>query len=328
MTIPNKLQPGDEIRVIAPARSMSILNEETKFIATKRLEDLGFKVTFGNHVDEIDDFKSSSVKSRVDDFHAAFSDPNVKGILTVIGGFNCNQMLDYIDWEMVKQNPKVLCGFSDITALTNAIFARTGNVAYLGPHYSSFGQKLHFDYTLDYFKKVCMNDQPFDVVASESWSDDHWHVDQDARDLVENPGILVINEGQAEGTAIGGNLCTFNLLQGTKYMPSMENSILFAEDDVIGNGWDFAEFDRNLQTLIQMPDFKGVKAIVIGRFQKESVINNDLLRQIIKSKKELDHLPVIAGVDFGHTDPKITIPIGGTVSIDTTLASKITIIQH
>lgn len=328
MIIPNKLKPGDEIRVIAPARSLSLLNEETKSIATKRLEDLGFRVTFGQHVDEIDDFKSSSVQSRIDDLHAAFLDENVKGILTVIGGFNSNQLFDYIDWELIKNNPKVFCGFSDITAMGNAVYAKTGLVTYSGPHYSSFGQKLYFDYTLDYFKKACINSESFDVLPSEQWSDDHWHSDQDNRNLIDNPGFMVINQGQAEGVAIGGNLCTFNLLQGTQYMPAMENSILFIEDDVIGNNWDFAEFDRNLQSLIHMSEFSGVKGIVIGRFQKGSVMNDDLMRQIIKSKPKLDHLPVISRVDFGHTDPKITIPIGGTVAIDTNADVKLRFINH
>ena len=328
MMIPNKLKPGDEIRVIAPARSLSILNEQIKEIAGTRLSDLGFKVTFGKNVYENDDFNSSSIESRVADLHDAFADSNVKGILTVIGGFNSNQLFDYIDWELIAKNPKVFCGFSDITAMSNAIYAKSGLVAYSGPHYSSFGQKLYFDYTLDYFKKCCMNDQPFGVVASEDWSDDQWHRDQDNRELIKNNGHWVINDGQAEGIIIGGNLCTFNLLQGTQYIPSLDGAILFAEDDVIGNDADAAEFDRNLQALIHLPGFKGVKGIVIGRFQKGSAINDDLLRQIIKSKRELDHLPVIAGVDFGHSDPKITFPIGGTVIIDTNSEPMITVIKH
>jgi muramoyltetrapeptide carboxypeptidase LdcA involved in peptidoglycan recycling len=328
MIIANKLQPGDEIRVIAPARSLSILNEETKTIATQRLEEMGFKVTFGRHVAESDDFNSSSIQSRVEDLHEAFADTNVKGILTVIGGFNSNQLFDYIDWELIGRNPKVICGFSDITALGNAIYAKTGLVTYSGPHYSSFGQKLYFDFTLDHFKKCCMNNDQFPIYVSDNWSDDHWHNNQDDRLLMPNPGYMVINEGQAEGTLLGGNLCTFNLLQGTQYMPSMDNSILFIEDDVIGNHMDFAEFDRNLQSLIHMPEFKGVKGIAIGRFQKASVINDSLLRQIIKTKRELDNMPVISGVDFGHSDPKITFPIGGTVAIDTGADTKLRIINH
>ncbi len=328
MIIPDKLKPGDEIRVIAPARSMGILSDELKDIANKRLSELGYKVSFGKNVDIMDDFKSSSVDSRVADLHDAFSDKNVKGIITVIGGFNSNQMLDYIDWELIKNNPKVFCGYSDVTILNNAFYAKTGLVSYSGPHYSTFGQKLYFDYTLDYFRKCCVDSEPFVIEASSEWSDDPWYKDQDSRRPAKNNGFLVINEGRAEGIVIGANLCTFNLLQGTPYMPSLTDTILFIEDDAHADGTDVMEFDRNLQSLIQLPDFKNVKGIVIGRFQKAANMTNDLLTKIIKTKKELNNIPIIAGVDFGHTDPKITLPIGGKVKIDTDSKSLLIVTEH
>ena len=126
--IPPKLQPGDEIRVIAPARSLGIISPENREIATKRLEELGFTVSFSDHVEEQDEFDSSSLQSRIADLHAAFEDKNVKGMFTVIGGFNSNQLLKYIDYDLIKKNPKILCGYSDITALSNAIYAKTGMV--------------------------------------------------------------------------------------------------------------------------------------------------------------------------------------------------------
>src|SRR3989339_1864763 len=148
-----KLKSGDEVRIIAPSRSMAILSEEIKNIANRRFEELGLKLSLGKHVNESDEFNSSLIKSRVDDLHEAFSDKNVKAIITVIGGFNSNQLLRYIDWDLIKNNPKIFCGYSDITALNNSIYAKTGLVTYSGPHYSSFGQELYFDYTLEYFKK-------------------------------------------------------------------------------------------------------------------------------------------------------------------------------
>ena len=156
--IPNKLKSGDEVRVIAPSRSMKIINAETHEIATKRLTDLGLKVTFGKNVDLCDDFTSSPIEARIEDLNEAFTDKNVKAILTVIGGFNSNQLLKHIDYELIKNNPKIFCGFSDITALNDAIYAKTGLVTYSGPHYSSFGMKYGFDYTLDYFKKMLFSE--------------------------------------------------------------------------------------------------------------------------------------------------------------------------
>lgn len=320
-----KLKKGDEIRIIAPSRSLSIVNKEIQNIADDRFASMGFKLSFGKHVKEVDEFNSSSIESRIEDLHAAFSDENVKAIVTVIGGFNANQLLKYINWEIIKNNPKIFCGYSDITILNNAIYTKTGLVNYSGPHYSTFGQELYFDYTLEYFKKCLMSDEGFDVRASEKWSDDPWYLNQNERNPIVNPGYLTINNGRAQGTVLGANLCTFNLLHATEYFPDLDNSILFLEDDSESLAHTF---DRDLQSVIHLSEFSRVKGLVIGRFQKESKMTNELLTKIIKTKRELDKIPVIANVDFGHTDPKITFPIGGEVEINVDEKSFIRIIKH
>lgn len=318
---PKKLKKGDEVRIIAPSRSMKILGEELKNIANNRFQELGLKLSFGKYINETDDFNSSPIKLRIEDLHEAFLDKNVKAIITVIGGFNSNQLLKYINWDLIKNNPKIFLGYSDITTLNNVIFAKTGLVTYSGPHYSTFGQKLHFEYTLEYFQKCLMKNESFKIKPSVSWSDDEWYLDQNKRYLINNPGFLVINRGDVEGTILGGNLCTFNLLQGTEYFPDLTDSILFLEDDYETVPHTF---DRDLQSLIHLPDFNKVKGLAIGRFQKKSNMTNDLLIKIIKTKKELDNIPVIANIDFGHSDPKITFPIGGEVKI-TALKNKTSI---
>lgn len=315
--IPEKLKSGDEVRVIAPARSMNILGEDCEQIATERLESLGLKVTFGKHVMEADpDSFSTSIEARIEDLHDAFRDKNVKAILTVIGGFNSNQLLDYIDYDLIKENPKILCGFSDITALSNAIHARTGLVTYSGPHYSSFGMKKGFEYEFEYFKKMFFEAKEVEVTSSKEWSDDAWFIDQENREFVPNDGMFIINEGEAEGKIAGGNLCTLNLLQGTKYMPEIKDRILFLEDDDMAGKLYFVEFDRNLQSLIHLPDFSKVKGIVIGRSQKATEMTKEKWIKLIKGKRELDKIPVIAGADFGHSTPIITFPIGGNAKLE------------
>ncbi|MCL2322560.1 MAG: LD-carboxypeptidase [Oscillospiraceae bacterium] len=310
---PDKLKKGDEIRVIAPARSLGILSKHQIEYATKVLNDMGFKVTFGKHVKTCDEFFSSSIESRIYDLHDAFCDGNVKGILTVIGGFNSNQLLKYIDYGSIRDNPKVLCGYSDITALSNAIYAKTGLVTYYGPHFSTFGMEKGNEYTIEYFKKCLMNEEEFEILPSETWSDDEWYLNQDYRHFIDNDGYTVIHEGECEGTIIGGNLCTLNLLQGTEFFPGLKDSVLFLEDDYLTN---YVEWDRNLQSIIHLPGFDQVKGIVIGRFQNKSAINMDIMRKIIDSKKELDALPVICNVNFGHVSPILTVPIGGKVFIN------------
>lgn len=325
--VPKKLKKGDAVAVIAPARSLSIISDEIRYIANERFEQLGLTLTFGKHVEESDEFNSTSIESRLADFHDAFTNPKIKAVITVIGGFNSNQLLRYIDWEIVGKNPKIFCGYSDITALNNAIYAKTGVVNYSGPHYSTFGQKLYFDYTLEYFKKCLFSSSPIEVKPSESWSgDDNWWKTPDKRNMIINDGYLVVNEGKAEGTILGANICTFNLLQGTEYFPDLADSILFIEDDYESQPHTF---DRDLQSLIHLPEFSGVKGIIIGRFQIQSKMTDALLTKIIKTKKELENIPVIANVDFGHTDPKITFPVGGTVKMSAAKDSpQITIIEH
>ncbi|MEX0935074.1 MAG: S66 peptidase family protein [Candidatus Paceibacterota bacterium] len=323
---PDKLKKGDKVRVVAPSDSLSLISEETRRIADERFDSMGLELSFGAHVEEVDEFDSSSIESRVSDLHEAFSDKSIKGIFAVIGGFNCNQLLRYLDWDLIKNNPKVFVGYSDTTALQNAIYAKTGLVTYSGPAYSTFGQKLYFDYTLEYFKKCLFNDEEFNISPSDSWSDDRWYRDQENRELYKNDGWLAINDGKAEGTILGSNICTLNLLQGTEYFPDISNSVLFLEDDAESKIFNF---DRDLQSLIHLPNFSSVQGIVIGRFQKASEVKEEQLIQIIKSKRELSDIPVLANVDFGHTDPMITFPIGGEIKLSVSSdESEMRVIKH
>ena len=221
--------------------------------------------------------------------------------------------------------PKVLCGFSDITALSNALYARTGLVGYSGPHYSSFGMKQHFGYTQAGFAACLMNDEPIELAPSPAWSDDAWYADQQDRHLEPSTGWWVLQEGEAAGIIVGGNLCTLNLLQGTPFMPSLDGTVIFIEDDDQSKPWDF---DRDLVSLLQQPAFGGVAGVVIGRFQKSTGMTRDLLAQIVVSKPELAGLPVIANVDFGHTSPAFTFPIGGTVELHAGQTPRLTITSH
>lgn len=308
---PAKLKVGDEIRIVAPSRSLPFISKENLELANQRLAEMGLKLSFGKNVEEIDEFDSSSVASRVEDLHEAFLDAHIKAIFVVIGGYNCNQLLKYLDWNLIRKNPKIFCGYSDTTALLNAIYAKSGLITYHGPQYVSFAQPEYFDYTLEYFKTCLFSDKPYDILPSKDWSDDHWWKNEKINQIT-NPGWLIINEGEASGVIFGGNLDTFNLLQGTEYFPDLKNSILFIEDDARTTP---AIFDRDLQSLLHLPEFKKVKGLVLGRFQKASEMSNEKLIKIIKTKKELAEMPIIANVDFGHTDPKITFPIGGFVDL-------------
>ncbi|MFC4402278.1 S66 family peptidase [Gracilibacillus xinjiangensis] len=312
MIIPNKLKAGDEIRIIAPSRSASILSEEGIQTAKKRLVKMGFKVSFAEHIFECDIQNSSSIKHRLEDLHIAFTDPDVKGILTVIGGFNSNELLPYIDYECIRQNPKVFCGYSDITAIGTAITVKTGIITYSGPHFSSFQMDMLQEYQTDYFKKCLMQSHPYEISPSDYWSDDAWFLDQEKRQF-HDVEWKTYNGGYAEGQLFGGNLCTINLLQGTSYMPNLEDRILFIEDDEMSTP---ETFSRDLCSLFQ--NIQSIKGLVIGRFQRASKMTEEQLLFILDKHLVLKSIPVIYEADFGHTQPVITFPIGGSAILDST----------
>lgn len=310
LQIPGKLTSGDEIRIVAPSRSACILSEEGIQMAKERLEQLGFTVSFGRHVFEKDLQNSTSIEHRVEDLHDAFSDKQVKGILSVIGGFNSNELLPYIDYELIKKNPKIFCGFSDITAIANAITAKTGMVTYSGPHFSSFQMVKGQEYQTHFFTQCLMQDAPFELKPSSEWSDDAWYLDQENRNF-EDTSWKTYQAGTAGGNLWGGNLCTLNLLQGTAYMPNLENAVLFVEDDEMTIPETFA---RDLTSLLQT--VKSLKALVIGRFQRASKMSEEQLLFILDKHPILKEIPVLYDVDFGHTQPMFTFPIGGEVLVD------------
>ncbi|MBT2532940.1 LD-carboxypeptidase [Arthrobacter sp. ISL-48] len=313
VTYPRKLMPGDLVRVIAPARSRAMVAEhDHSALIEQRFAQMGLRISYGSHVDERDSLDSSSIKSRVYDVHAAFADPQVAGILTVIGGFNSNELLPYLDWDLIAANPKILCGYSDITALQNAILAHTGLVTYSGPHWSSFGMRDHFEQTRQWFTETLLNNRGLDLKPSELWTDDDWFLDQDNRNPLAGDGWWSLQPGTASGRVVGGNLCTLNLLQGTPHMPALDGALLFLEDDYESHP---ATFARDLTSLLQVPDARGITGLVIGRFQRASQMTRDLLDQIVRTQPVLSGLPVLANADFGHTQPQITLPIGGRAEL-------------
>ncbi|MET7336053.1 S66 peptidase family protein [Nonomuraea sp. NPDC005650] len=324
---PPKLNRGDVVRVVAPARSRAMVMEHDHTgIIGSRFAELGLTLSYGRHVDERDAFHSSSVASRVADLHDAFADPSVAAILTVIGGYNCNELLPFLDWELIRANPKILCGYSDITALQNAILARTGLVTYSGPHWSTFGMRDHFEETLRWFTSVMFDTAPVALAPAARWSDDLWFLDQDKREPLPNDGWWPLRPGTAEGRIVGGNLCTLNLLQGTPHMPSLDGAILIVEDDLESHP---ATFARDLTSLLQLPDAPKIRGLAIGRFQHASRMSRPLLEQIVATQPVLNGVPVLANIDVGHTNPLATIPIGGQARLTVTDAGTgLTLLRH
>lgn len=308
MIIPPKLSSGDTIRVIAPSRSMSVISVNIIEHAQRCLSEvLGLKVTFGKRINEVHYNKSWPLSARIEDIHAAFRDTSVKAVLTAIGWYSSNNLLPHLDYDLIANNPKIFCGYSDITALGNAITSKTGLITYNWPHFSSFAMQKGNEYTIEYFKKCLFADTPFSLAASPFRNNDKRYEDQDNRTFIPNPGFISLISGKARGRLVWGNLNTFNLLQWSDYFPKIESDVILLLEDV-GFSSSYEEIDRNLDSLLQASHGQSIAWIIVWRFPQED-FDVQLLKEILLSKYNLQWIPIIYNADFGHTFPICTLPI-------------------
>lgn len=305
-----RLKKGDHIRVVSPSSSIERIGGfEANLAAKERLEDLGFKLSFSEHYFENDIFDSTPIASRVVDLEAAFADESVDAILTTIGGFNSNELLPYLDFDLIARHPKIFCGYSDTTALLNAIYAKTGMPTYMGPAYSSFKMVQGQEYQTEAWLKAVTQDS-FDLTPSPEWSSDAWYLPDTPRTFYPTDW-KVYNPGRASGIAIGGNISTLNLLTGTEFAPKPDKYILFleeAEDD------DYLIIARHLTALLQA--YPNPQAVVFGRFPKETKMTEEILLAILDKHPLLKKIPVLYNLDFAHTQPLFTITIGAQVELN------------
>ena len=305
----NNQKSSIEIRVIAPSQSWNgqkfIRNYER---AQERLENMGYRVTFAKNIKNVLHFGTASSQDRADDFNEAYRDKNVKLVMTLTGGWSSNEILPLIDWQIVKDNPKPLIGFSDITVLLNAIYARTGNVGYLGPNFATIGRMLQWQYTLENFN-AAINKLPIQLMQSKYWGE------HGTKQRKTKPW-KTLQTGTANAVLLGGNLGSLYLLQGTPYMPTFNKPFIFLlEDDDEAGAYTAKEVSRRLESLLQLPHFKeNLRGLIVGRFPKSSrVLEKDIVS--ILSSKKLANIPIVYNIDFGHTLPMLTLPIGRSLEI-------------
>ena len=318
MLTPKKLESGHTVGVVAPSRSLSIVNSKWIGLAEEFFAQRGIKVKFAEHCMERWHENGGSVEQRVNDLMSMFSDDNIDGIITAIGGFNSNQLLEHLDYEVIRRNPKIFVGYSDITALHSAIHTKTGLVTFSGPHFSTLGQPFPLDYTVQYFDEVLMGGKEgIELKESEEFAEDEWYehpADSRPRALKKNPGWSVVREGSATGELFGGNIVTLQALVGTPYMPDTAGKILFLEDCIEASA---AEIDRALTHMQQAGLFKNINGLLVGRFPTKIGIDQARLNELILRVADETDAPVITGLDFGHTDPMATMPIGIPCLMDT-----------
>ena len=301
--LPNSIKLGDTIGVIAPSNIILEKDEEYIEKSTKLFEDLGYKVKFGKYVRANTLGYGATAKQKAEDINNMFADKEVKAIICVKGGEDSNTTFDYIDYELIKNNPKILCGFSDITSITNAVYSKTGLVTFNGPTFKSL-TSWETDYA---FKELIKRFQ-----------------DKSLELGVEEDKYKTIQEGIAEGQLVGGNLGLTTKLVAGKYSLDFTNKILFIEE--LGFESDPNLVNNNLYYMKQNGVFDKIKGIWVGNYEHESWIELEkILLDVLGGEYEF---PIIKSNNFGHCDKKTVIPIGTKAKIDTTKDKKIILLEE
>ena len=315
---PKRVRSEGTVRLIASSLSANIIDPKAWDIGVRKLESKGLKVQVAEHAMNSRGHSSGTAQERADDLMDAFLDPEVDLVMSVIGGFNSNQILPLLDYKMIRESRKPFIGYSDATALNEAILTRSGLINFSGPAFVTFCQPELSHYTESSFDQIVLDGASnVPVVASGTWAEDRWFLKESLgpREWKKNLGWDVLREGHAKGRAVGGNLSTLMLLAGTKYWPDMNGAILFLEDDEASTP---EIFDRDLTHLKQMGVFEKVYGVVIGRSPTEAGFNEkDSLAMIVDELMSDRDIPVVANTDIGHTDPMFTIPLGARCELST-----------
>ena len=303
MIIPEKLKIGDTIGVVAP--SNPIINENVEEIqkAKEIIEELGFKVKFSRNLFSNTNGYSATAKEKAEDINEMFKDKEIKMIWCAKGGNNSNTTFEYLDYEAIKQNPKIICGFSDITSITNMITEKTGLVTFSGTNFKTIATD-ETDYSLKEVLKRFV-DGSLELGKTEY-------------------GYKIIRNGMAEGELIGGNLNLTNGMVAGKYSIDFTDKILFLEE--LGFETPPALASNFLYHMKQNGVFDKIKGIWLGNYTHESGINlEDILLDVIGDEFTG---PIIKSENFGHIDKKTVIPIGTKAKIDTNQEIKIKLVEN
>ncbi len=308
---PKRLKIGDTVGLIAPAGYV----DEAEFQkAVQNIKDLGFNPKVGKNTQKRYGFLAGTDKERLEDLHWAFNDAELKAIWCIRGGYGVTRILPNIDFNLIKKNPKIIIGYSDITALLLAIHQNTGLVTFHGPG----GSSTYSDYAKNHVLNVLTNPSaPYKIEVSP---------DNKAKES-ELYKTEIITKGKCRGQLIGGNLSLLGAMAGTPFaLKDTKGKLLFIEDV---NEPPY-KVDRMLTQLSQTIDMRQLAGIALGVFEDSSTrrrptaetptpppIPQTTLIEVLKDRLGNLGIPVIYGLSFGHIRDQFTLPIGIEAELDT-----------
>lgn len=286
---PNKLQIGDTIGIIAPA---GVVDTEKIYKAKNHFESCGYKVKLGSNIDKCQNYLAGTDEERAYDLNCAFADSEIKAIICARGGYGSIRLLNKIDFDLIKKNPKILCGYSDITALSAIILKNTGLITFSGAMaQSDFASQEIDTFTSDSF---------FNTLSGKEIN------------LSPQNSVTYLS-GNAKGILFGGNLSTLTSLCGIDFIPD-EDFIFFAED----LNEPVYKIDRYYSQLLNIKQFKqNIKAIILGDFL--DIDDKDYFDDFFNNLAKELNIPIISGFPISHGLKKVTVPYGTTATLENSL---------
>lgn len=304
---PARLQPGDTVGLVAPASAT--FQQVELDIARESLEALGLKVKVGQHIMDRHGSLGGQDKDRAADINRFFADDNVRAVLPTRGGWGTSRLLPLLDYDVIRRNPKILMGYSDITALLNGIHARTGLITFHGPNAGGRWD----EYSVGLVKRVLFDGEAVTFDNPKGTND------RNVLTQIENR-IRTITPGRATGRLLGGNLTVLTAILGSPYVPDFTNAILFLED--VGEDW--YRVDRMMTSLKLAGILGKVRGVIFGTCSECGP--GEGFASFTPEEIFADHLaplgvPAWQGAMIGHAQPQWTLPVGAMVTIDASLGT-------
>lgn len=319
MLLADKLKKGDCIGIFSPS-SPATANAPTRFQRARDfLQARGFGLIQGRLTGEKDYYRSGSIKARAEELNELIRNPQVKCIMSTMGGYNSNSLLPYIDYHQLRKTPKIIIGYSDVTAILLGILAKTGLITYYGPAFvASLGEFAPLvEMTFRYFADIVVadNDAPLTLKRPEVWTDSFidWEEQTAAKPVYDNT-MTTVKGGVFQGRLIGGNLNTMQGIWGSPYMPKInDGDILFIEDSMK----DIATVERSFAFLKINGVFDKIGGLILGKHEgfKDGGSGRKPCEVLLEVIGEC-HFPILVDFDCCHTHPMLTLPLGCIVTLD------------
>jgi len=319
---PPALRPADTIGILAPSWCGPAIYPRRVERGVKFFESLGYRVVVARHTFGRRGVVSGTPEERVADIHDLFTDKSVRAIISAIGGGHSCHLLPTLDWALIEQNPKIFMGFSDITVLNLAMYERTGLCTFYGPmvmtDFAEDPQPL--SYTIEYlWRALCKSEPLGEIKPSVTWTDDflYWATEAPVtppRELGPSNGWTWLKLGEGCGRLIGGCIESMQHLRGTSYWPNMDGAVLFLETSE--EKPSPTAVDAILQDYENMGVFKQIAGLLFGRPMGYTEDQRAELRSVLLERTARYSFPIVSDMDFGHTAPILTLPIGCETQIN------------